>query len=95
MKTVFFIYVALLAIMGTVAFIAYGRDKRLARQNKYRTPERTLLALAACFGGIGAFVCMQVFRHKTRHTRFVILVPLSMVLQLALLGVLAYFGFIA
>ena len=95
MKIVFIAYVAALILMGIVAFIAYGRDKRLAKQGKYRTPERTLLLLAACFGGSGAFVGMQVFRHKTQHIQFKLIVPLCMVVQLAALCALAYFAFFA
>lgn len=94
MKIVFYIYCVLLIVMSLIAFIAYGRDKKLAQKGKYRTSERTLLLMATCFGGIGAFAGMQVFRHKTKHTRFRILVPLNMILQLALLVLLVYLSFI-
>ena len=94
MKTVFCIYVAALVLMSVIAFIAYGRDKRLAKSGSWRTPERTLLLLSACFCGIGAFIGMRVYRHKTQHTSFKIIVPLTMILQLALLAVLAYFAFL-
>ena len=94
MQIVFYIYLALLFIMSVVALISYQRDKTFAKQGKYRVPERTLLLLAACFGGIGAFAAMRVFRHKTKHLRFQIIVPLSMVIQLAVLVALAYFAFL-
>ncbi|MBR4235346.1 MAG: DUF1294 domain-containing protein [Clostridia bacterium] len=94
MKTLFFIYTAALVLMSVIAFIAYGRDKRLAKSGSWRTPERTLLLLSACCGGIGAFVGMRVFRHKTQHPSFKIIVPLTMILQIALLAALAYFAFL-
>lgn len=90
MKTLLLIYVITLVIMSLIALIAYGRDKRLAKTGKWRTPEKTLLILAACFGGIGAFAGMQLFRHKTKHTAFQIVVPSCMIIQLALLAYLAY-----
>ena len=37
-------------------------------------------------GGIGAFLGMQVFRHKTKHTQFVIGIPMIMIAQLILIG---------
>ena len=94
MQTVFFIYVGALIVMSLVALFSYKRDKVLAQRGAYRTPERTLLLLAACFGGIGAFAGMQLFRHKTKHTRFQIIVPLCMALQLIALAALAYLAFI-
>lgn len=94
MKTLLLIYLIALAVMSLIAFAAYGRDKRLARKNAWRTPEKTLLLLAALLGGPGAFLGMRTFRHKTQHTRFRILVPLCMALQLALLVYLAWKAFL-
>ncbi len=94
MKILFCACAALMLIMSLAALISYKKDKGLAQRGAYRTPERTLLLLAACFGGIGAFIGMRLFRHKTKHLRFQILVPLCMVLQIALLCALAYFAFI-
>ncbi len=94
MDIVFYVYVALLAVMSLVAFCSYKKDKELAKNRSYRTPEKTLLLMAACFGGIGAFAGMKVFHHKTRHLRFQIIVPLCMIVQLALLGFLCYLAFV-
>ena len=92
MSTILCIYIALLAIMGIVAFAAYGMDKRKAKKNAWRTSEKTLLLLAACFGGIGAFLGMKVFRHKTQHTSFRIIVPLCALIQIAALVLLAVYA---
>ena len=88
MSTILYIYIALLAIMGIVAFAAYGMDKRKAKKGAWRTSEKTLLLLAACFGGIGAFLGMKVFRHKTQHTSFRIIVPLCALIQISVLVLL-------
>jgi Predicted membrane protein len=88
MSTILIIYIALLAIMGLVAFAAYGMDKRKAKKGAWRTSEKTLLLLAACFGGIGAFMGMKVFRHKTQHTSFRIIVPMCTIVQIAALALL-------
>ena len=71
-------------------FILYGSDKSRARRNQWRISEKTLLLTALCFGGAGAFAGMRVFRHKTQHTRFRILVPLMMIIQLLILGMLIF-----
>ena len=58
-------------------------------KNAWRIPEATLIGIAAIGGGLGAYIGMQIFRHKTRKPLFTILVPLLMILWLG--GVLWYF----
>ena len=62
-----------------------GFDKHRARRGGRRIRERTLLLCSACFGGFGALLGMFLFRHKTKHLRFRILLPLFCVLQAAAL----------
>jgi uncharacterized membrane protein YsdA (DUF1294 family) len=38
--------------------------------------------LAALFGGAGAFLGMITLRHKTKHLKFTLTVPIFMLLQL-------------
>ncbi len=73
-----------LVLINAVAFAAFGIDKYKARARKWRTPEATLLALAAAGGSAGAWLGMQLFRHKTRHLKFTVGVPAILALQLAL-----------
>ena len=75
-----------LAIINLVAFAAYGIDKYKSMHNKWRTPERTLLLLAAIGGSIGAWTGMEVFRHKTKHLKFKYGVPVILLVQLMAAG---------
>ncbi|MCF0184460.1 MAG: DUF1294 domain-containing protein [Bacteroidaceae bacterium] len=75
-----------LAVINIVAFIAYWMDKRRAQKGYWRTPEATLLLLAFFGGAPGAWCAMRVFRHKTMHWKFRILVPLFTLLWVAGLG---------
>ena len=83
------VFVALL-LVNIVAIAAYGIDKRKAQKGKWRIPESTLLLLAFFGGAPGALMGMRAFRHKTKHRKFKILVPLFLVLQIALAGWLIY-----
>ncbi|MBQ3761870.1 MAG: DUF1294 domain-containing protein [Clostridia bacterium] len=94
MEILFYILAALMLIMSLAALIAYKKDKEYAKQSARRTPEKTLLLLSACFGGIGAFAGMKLFRHKTKHLSFQIIVPVTMILQIALLAATAYLAFL-
>ncbi len=68
-------------IINIIAFFLYGNDKQRAKRHAWRIPERTLLGIALLGGGLGAFLGMQVFRHKTKHFIFCFLVPLCLLLH--------------
>lgn len=81
-----------LLLWSLVLFILMGRDKRLARTQQRRIPEATLFFLAVLGGGLGGCFGMQVFRHKTRHLKFIVGFPLIALLQW---GLVIYVIFIA
>lgn len=68
--------------------------KLKARHEKVpRLPERNLLLLAIVGGGIGAWLGMEVFRHKTQHRSFRVVVPLFTCLWLVIVtGAYLYFN---
>lgn len=68
--------------VNVLAFLMYGLDKLRAKKDKWRIPEKTLLMVAVIGGSIGAFLGMQTFRHKTKHLKFTIGVPVIFVLQI-------------
>lgn len=84
METVKVLYILYLIAFNTASFIMMGIDKNAAIKGNYRIPERTLMALAAFGGSLGAITGMLVFRHKTKHKKFVIGVPLLMVFNAAI-----------
>lgn len=76
--------------MNLAAFICYGRDKRLAKKHKWRTPEKLLLGLGFFGGAAGALAGMLAFRHKTRHWYFWAVDLLGLLWQAACLGWVYY-----
>ena len=74
------------AVMSLITFAAFGIDKYKARTGRWRIQERTLFLLALLGGGVGAFLGMKVFHHKTLHKKFVIGIPIIMLTQLIFLG---------
>lgn len=66
-----------LFLINLLGFVLYGIDKaKSKRKGNRRIPERTLLWVARLGGGVGCWLGMMLFRHKTKHTRFIVLVPL-------------------
>jgi uncharacterized membrane protein YsdA (DUF1294 family) len=53
-------------LMSLMAFGLYGHDKKQARTQGQRTPEKLLHGAELLGGWPGALVAQQVFRHKTR-----------------------------
>lgn len=77
---------ALFLILNAITCILYGIDKWKAIHGAWRISEMALLTWAALGGSFGAFLGMHLFRHKTRHKKFCILVPLFMVIHLSLIA---------
>lgn len=73
-----------LGIMNLAAFILFGADKSKAVHHRWRIPEATLFLSALLGGGIGAWIGMYVFHHKTRKWYFVIGIPVITIAQLSL-----------
>ena len=73
-----------MAIVNVIAFFVYGIDKWKSQHNRWRIPESVLLGLAAIGGSVGAWLGMQVWRHKTQHKKFKYGVPAIFVAQVAL-----------
>lgn len=74
-----------MSVINILTFIAYGIDKQKAKNNMWRISEKMLICLALAGGFIGAIVGMKRFRHKTKHLKFVIGVPLIAVLWIAVI----------
>lgn len=72
----------MVALLNIATFFIYGYDKRCAVKDRRRIPERVLIILAVLGGGIGAALAMAGFRHKTKHAKFTIIVPLCMLAQM-------------
>lgn len=60
-------------------------DKSRAKHGGWRVPEKTLFAVALLGGAAAMFATMRVIRHKTRHKRFMLGLPIITLLQCGLL----------
>lgn len=79
-------YVVVLSLIG---LFAMGADKSRARKGKWRISEKTLFGISLLGGSLGVWAGMYLFRHKTRHWKFVLGMPLIVILQAALVWFLA------
>lgn len=75
------IYIAATSI---ISFLMFGIDKIKAKNHLWRIPESALLISAAIGGSIGSLLAMGLFRHKTKHKKFTIGIPVILILQVVL-----------
>ena len=74
------------AAINLIVFALYGVDKRRAIRGAWRIPERTLLTGTWLLGGVGAWIAMRAFRHKTKHTAFRVSASIGAILSLVLMA---------
>jgi uncharacterized membrane protein YsdA (DUF1294 family) len=74
-----FIY---LIVINLIGFITMHVDKRKSEKRQWRVPESQLFGIAIVFGSIGILSGMYTFRHKTKHIKFVIGIPLVLIIQI-------------
>ena len=57
-------------VMSLIDLVLYGVDKRKARRQKRRVPEKVLLGFGFFGGALGGLAGMCLFKHKTKHWYF-------------------------
>ena len=72
-----------LILINAAGFLLMLADKYKAKKHLWRIPEATLMLSAAMGGSVGALLGMYTFRHKTRHPKFTVGIPVILVLQIA------------
>ena len=78
-----------LLIINLFGFVLAWADKQLAIHQKRRISEKSLFFVAFLGGAALMYISMCIFRHKTRHKRFMLGLPLITLLQ-----IFGYFYFI-
>lgn len=78
---VFLIYFMLVSLISVIV-TAY--DKSAAKRGKRRVRERTLMLLSLFGGSVAMYLTMLTIRHKTKHKKFTVGIPLIIILQLIL-----------
>ena len=88
------IFLAYILVISIISIIVCIYDKKISKKNRVelRTPEKTLLLLSALGGSVAMFVTMLLIRHKTKHFKFMVGIPVIMVLQAVAIFLLFHFG---
>lgn len=71
-----------LLLINAVGFALMLIDKWKAKHNRWRIKEATLMTVAALGGSVGSLLGMYTVRHKTKHIKFTVGIPLILVAQI-------------
>lgn len=72
-----------LAVVNVVSCGICCYDKVMAKQGKWRISEKTLLLLSVLGGAVAMYITMCIIRHKTKHNKFMIGLPVIILVQTA------------
>ncbi|MDF2843170.1 MAG: putative rane protein [Herbinix sp.] len=86
-ENAFLVYLLVISVVG---FAMMGIDKRRAIKRQWRISERTLIITSFLGGGIGSFLGMFVFHHKTKHRKFIILLPISAIIVICFIYIILF-----
>lgn len=92
-QILFLSYAALMVLMSLSSFSLFMHDKKLAISEKTRIKEKTLLYTAVLNGAFGAFFGRLCAHHKTNKAYFSITIYFALIMQSAVLVLLAIFAF--
>lgn len=77
-----YILIGYIIIINIISFFIMLYDKKQAIYNNFRISEKTIFIISLLLGGIGTYVGMYVFRHKTKHLKFTIGIPIVIILNI-------------
>jgi uncharacterized membrane protein YsdA (DUF1294 family) len=78
-----------LILINALAATLMLADTLKAKTRGRRIPENVLLGIAVLGGSVGVYLGMYLFRHKTKHPRFFIIIPLILIIQIIMVWFLA------
>ncbi|MBS5948763.1 MAG: DUF1294 domain-containing protein [Clostridium sp.] len=79
-----------LIFINIISFLTMFVDKKKAIKRKWRIKENTLFLLSFIGGSIGVLLGIYSFRHKTKHIKFTLGIPLILLVQVLLFLFIIY-----
>ena len=82
------IYIAAISLISIITTVW---DKHCAKRDMWRVPEKTLIIMSILGGSVAMYATMKMIRHKTKHPKFMVGIPVIIILQIAAIAAVWYF----
>lgn len=82
MNIIFYILTTYLFVINLISIAVTVYDKFCAVNGRWRVKESTLLLLSVFGGSVGMYITMLIIRHKTRHLKFMLGIPVILIIQI-------------
>ena len=86
----FIIFIIIIISANVLGFFLIKSDKNRSIYNSRRIPEKAYIYIALLGGGVGVYLSCRRYRHKTRHIKFMVLIPAIIIMQLFLIALIVY-----
>lgn len=74
-------FIIYIIIINLIAIIVMKYDKKQAIKDGYRISEKTLFIVSLLLGSIGIYIGMYAFKHKTKHAKFTVGIPIIIIIN--------------
>lgn len=74
-----------LCVTGIIAVIMTVYDKLAAKKGRSRISEKALMLEAFSGGATAMYITMHLIRHKTKHNKFMVGLPIFIIVHIALI----------
>lgn len=85
MKTIIPLYILIINLVGFLLMLV---DKKRAIKKEWRISEKALFIISILGGSIGIYIGMYTFRHKTKHLKFTLGIPIIIIIQVYIATIL-------
>lgn len=86
----FLFFIIYMLVINFISIVITIYDKKSAKRNKQRVPEKTLLLFSVLGGSVCMLLTMKKIKHKTKHKKFMVGIPVIIILQVLLVIFLLY-----
>lgn len=77
------LYVGTVSVIGIIMTVYDKLASKKSKNGRGRVPENTLMYLGALGGALSMYVTMRIIKHKTRHKKFMLGLPIFAAIHIA------------
>jgi len=82
------------AVTSVLGIMLTLSDKSRAKKREWRIPEWLLIGVSLLGGSVAMYLTMHAIRHKTRHAKFMVGIPIIIILQVAAICAAVHYGYL-